>query len=50
MTARAQNRASDRDLRVANANIAPKLWVPHLRDGFIVAKVGSLPRQNISLF
>jgi hypothetical protein len=43
MTARAQNRASDRDLRVAKANIAPKLWVPHLRDGFIVAKPGSPP-------
>ena len=40
MSARTQNRASDRDLRVAKANIAYKLWVPHLRDGFIVAKVG----------
>jgi hypothetical protein len=40
MTARAQTRVSHRDLRVAKANIAPQLWVPHLRDGFIVAKVG----------
>jgi len=40
MTARAQTRASHQDLRVAKANIAPKPWVPHLRDGFIVAKLG----------
>jgi hypothetical protein len=40
MTACAQTRVSHRDLRVANANIAPKLRVPHLHDGFIVVKVG----------
>jgi hypothetical protein len=43
MTVRTQNRVSHRDLRVAKANIAPQPWVPHLRDGFIVAKPGSPP-------
>jgi hypothetical protein len=31
---------SHRSLRVAKENIVPQLWVPHLRDGFIVVKVG----------
>jgi hypothetical protein len=44
MNARAQTRVSHQYLRVAKANIAPpKLWVPYLRDGFIVAKPGSPP-------